>query len=125
MQPLVPSVVCVSVKNIRPEYSNLKEWMEDENNVYIGRKGIVFIEINGKKQRYPGQDSIWANPYKIGSDGDREEVLKKYARYITRRLIEEPGLLKKLRELKGKTLGCWCKPQRCHGDILIKMANKC
>lgn len=37
------SVVNVKVANIRPRYNNLAEWMADENNVYIGRKGIVFI----------------------------------------------------------------------------------
>ena len=26
-----------------------------------------------------------------------------------------------LHELEGKTLGCWCKPEKCHGDILIKL----
>lgn len=31
------SVVNVKVGNIRPKYSNLREWMEDPTNVYIGR----------------------------------------------------------------------------------------
>ncbi len=37
-------IVNLKVANIRPKYKNLKEWMDDENNVYIGRKGIVFTE---------------------------------------------------------------------------------
>jgi hypothetical protein len=49
------------VSNIRPNYKNLEEWCNDPNNVYIGRKGIVFID----SERYPKYDSIWSNPYKI------------------------------------------------------------
>ena len=64
-------IVNVKVKYIRPEYDNLKEWCEDSNNCYIGRRGIVII--NGR--RYPEEASIFANPYK----GDREEIIKKYS----------------------------------------------
>lgn len=38
------SVVNVKVANLRPHYNNLREWMQDEDNVYIGRKGVVFID---------------------------------------------------------------------------------
>ena len=51
------SVVNVKVKFIRPRYENLSEWMKDENNVYIGRAGIVFIE----KVRFPKIKSEWLN----------------------------------------------------------------
>jgi len=40
------SVVNCKVKYIRPEYNNLKEWMNNPNNVYIGREGVVFIDKN-------------------------------------------------------------------------------
>ena len=43
------SVANCKVKYIRPKYNNLKEWMEDEQNIYIGRLGIVFIN----KVRFP------------------------------------------------------------------------
>lgn len=55
------SVINVKVASIRPKFNNLKEWCEDERNIYIGRAGIVFID----GQRFPKQSSIWANPYKI------------------------------------------------------------
>lgn len=32
----------VRVKDFRPNYNNLREWCEDDKNMYIGRKGIVF-----------------------------------------------------------------------------------
>jgi hypothetical protein len=59
------TVVNVKVKNIRPKYSTLAEWMEDSNNVYIGRCGVVFIN----KERFPKQSSAWANPYTVKKYG--------------------------------------------------------
>lgn len=110
---------CVNVKvaNIRPEYDNLKEWMNDKDHVYIGRIGVVFID----GQRYPPQDSIWANPFKINSQNDRYDVLKKYKEYIIDKLESRQISYRQLLKLRGKVLGCWCKPEPCHGDILIKL----
>ena len=71
-------------------------------------------------QIYIGRGSKWGNPFCIGKDGTREEVIKKYAKYI----LTRKDLLFSLDELKGKTLGCFCKPKTCHGDILLEIANK-
>lgn len=111
------SVVNVKVAYIRPEYNNLKQWMKDKNNVYIGRRGVVFIN----DERFPKKDSIWHNPFKIDEQNSRATVMKKYEKYIKQRLRSEPDLVKQLLALKGKNLGCWCHPLQCHGDILIKM----
>lgn len=69
---------------------------------------------------YIGRPGKWGNPFVIGRDGTREEVIAKYESWILR----HPDLLASLPELKGKILGCWCAPHPCHGDILIKLANK-
>ena len=112
----------VKVKYIRPEFDNLKEWCEnDDNNLYIGRRGVVFIKNeDGKKERYPKQDSKWSNPFKIGKKYDRESCLKEYEKYIVEKIKEDPEKYN-LNELIGKKLGCWCCPEKCHGDILIKL----
>ena len=115
----------VHVKYLRQNgYDNLKEWMQNPNNIYIGRRGILIL--NGK--RYPEENSIWANPFKVGNDGTLEEILLKYWNYIHERLATEPELFNKLFELDGKNLGCWCcekyacdyKSMKwcCHGQIL-------
>ena len=114
------SVVNVKVKYIRPEYENLKEWMSNENNSYIGRSGIVFI----KEKRFPTTSSIFANPYKVGRDGTRNEVIEKYELYIRDRIEKENDIKQALLNLKGKTLGCWCKPEACHGDILLRLIEE-
>ena len=112
------TVVNVKVANIRPKYQNLKEWIEDDKNVYIGRKGVVFI--NGK--RYPMINSIWHNPYKIDKNNTRKEVIEKYKTYITEKIKRE-NLQIELEKLRNKQLGCWCKPLCCHGDVLLELIN--
>jgi hypothetical protein len=114
LEPLA-NVVCVKVDKIRPNYNNLQIWMNDPNNVYIGRRGIVFID----KVRFPPHDSVWANPFKIDKDGNRDQVIQKYKEYI----LSKPELLQKLPQLKGKTLGCWCSPEKCHGDVLKELSS--
>lgn len=109
-------VVNCKVSHIRPQYTNLEEWMKDENNVYIGRPGIVFI--NGK--RFPPKGSPFANPYKTGT---REEIIEQFKVYIEAKLKNSPELLSELKMLKGKNLGCWCKPEACHGDVLVEIIN--
>lgn len=64
--------------------------------------------------------SKWGNPFKIGEHGDRLQVIKKYEDWIR----TQPELLKSLHELEGKILGCCCKPQPCHGDILVKLLKE-
>lgn len=110
------TVVNVKVKHIRPKYNNLKEWCNDPNNVYIGRRGIVFID----GQRWPKHDSVWANPFKDKNES-REQIINRYKKYILNRLNTEPHLIDQLKLLKGKNLGCWCKPEKCHGDVLIEL----
>lgn len=68
---------------------------------------------------YVGRGSIWGNPFVIGKDGDRDEVIDKYERYLD----ESPHLLDRLHELRGKTLCCFCAPKRCHGDVLARRAD--
>jgi hypothetical protein len=76
--------------------------------------------VNYRKENYDVlimRPSIWSNPYRIGVDGTREEVLEKFRR----RLTEQPFLVQLARErLKGKVLGCCCKPLACHGDIWVE-----
>jgi len=70
---------------------------------------------------YIGRPSKWGNPFIIGSDGSLEEVIQKYEEWIK----TQPALLAALPELKGKILGCWCKPKHaCHGDVLVRLVEQ-
>lgn len=68
---------------------------------------------------YIGRPSIFGNPYAIGKDGTREEVIEKFEQYIW----HAPRVLARLPELVGKDLVCHCKPKACHGDVLVKMVQ--
>ena len=79
--------------------------------------------VNRRREQfdvYIGRGSKWGNPYRIGPDGSREEVIAKYREY----LLRTPHLIAALDELRGKTLGCYCSPLPCHGDVLVGFVNR-
>ena len=59
--------------------------------------------------------SDFGNPFEMDKDGDRNEVCDNYANHY---LPFKPSIHKQLKSLKGKALGCWCAPLRCHCDTL-------
>jgi len=86
--------------------------------------------VHCKKEPYDvyiGRPSIWGNPFshlegtlarfKVAT---REEAIQKYEEWV----VTQPHLMSGLHLLKGKTLGCWCKPKSCHGDVLERLANR-
>ena len=111
------SVINVRVKNIRPDYHTLADWMKNPQHEYIGRGGVVFIN----KERFPKRSSTWANPYKVKKEG-RDKSLELYELWL-REKIKNEGI-EEFKKLKNKVLGCWCKPEKCHGDIIIKILNE-
>ena len=79
------------------------------------------LVVHCKKSKYDvyiGRPSKWGNPFEIGKDGTREDVVIKYEQWI----ITQPKLMADIGELKGKVLGCWCAPKACHGDVLARLA---
>ncbi len=84
--------------------------------------GVDFVYIGRYDRRWG--DSKWRNPFRMDTptekrDGTREEVIEKFKQYLQSR----PDLMAQIPELKGKTLGCWCKPLPCHGDVLAELAD--
>jgi len=79
---------------------------------------------------YIGRGSKWGNPFTHIASGtkaqyvvaNREEAIAAYREWITQG--NGKHLLNDLHELQGKTLGCFCKPQACHGDVLVELLNK-
>ncbi|MDB4430698.1 DUF4326 domain-containing protein [bacterium] len=72
---------------------------------------------------YIGRGSYWGNPYSMFEAGDdREEVIRKYKYDFDREMF--PNKEKsQVYKLAGKRLGCFCKPQACHGDVLAEYLN--
>jgi hypothetical protein len=68
---------------------------------------------------YIGRPSKWGNPFVIGRDGTREEVVAKYSQWLF-----DSGRIDQIEELRGKDLVCFCAPLVCHGDVLLQLANR-
>jgi len=75
-------------------------------DVYIGRKGH-------------GYDGYFGNPFEIGRDGGRDAVIRKYKVWFWKRVNEDVEFRNRVMELKGKRLGCFCSPKRCHGEVIV------
>lgn len=88
-----------TVVNIRDH----PDW-EAEGGVYIGR----------------GKGSMFANPFKIGVDGDRDNVISLYRIWFDQHLREKAYFRDAVEELRGKMLVCWCAPLACHGSVIVE-----
>lgn len=73
---------------------------------------------------YIGRGTRWGNPYRIGVDGTRSQVIQKYEKHIRTSMAMGFTSHKDIMELDGKTLGCHCRPMRCHGEVLIKIIEE-
>lgn len=83
-----------SVVNIRSE----------KYDVYIGRAGR-------------GKNGYFGNPF---TNGSRQDVIDAYRTYFYERLKNDEAFLKDVISLRGKRLGCFCKPLACHGDVIVE-----
>jgi len=79
-------------------------------DVYIGRAGH-------------GQDGYFGNPFRLEAGETRGSTLEKYRKFFYNRLETDPEFRRRILALKGKTLGCFCKPYACHGDIIAEYLN--
>lgn len=90
----------------------------------------VCTVVNKYKEEYDiyiGRGSVWGNPfshlpetkalYKVDT---RDEAVASYKEYLWHQMREGFITRDMLRSLSGKRLGCFCKPQSCHGDMIVK-----
>lgn len=73
----------------------------------------------GDGETFIGRGSRWGNPFVLGKEGTRAQVIDKYRQWIT----TQPELLAAVGELRGQTLVCYCAPLACHGDVLAALAD--
>lgn len=85
----------------------------------MGTKALVVHCKRDKFDVYIGRPSKWGNPFEIGKDGDRQNVVDEYRKWV----LTQSELMSTISELRGKVLGCWCAPHACHGDVLSELAN--
>ena len=83
--------------------------------------------VNIKKEKcdvYIGRGSIFGNPYEIGKDGTREEVIERYRIWFGH-LLKSSWFRDTLDSMRGAVLGCYCKPKKCHGTVILKYFADC
>lgn len=88
-------------------------WKSNSEYVYIGRPG-------------KGLDGYYGNPIKVKEKcpicnclhQEKEDTLECYKIYFVNRIQNDQLFSKNIKKLKGKKLVCFCKPNRCHGDII-------
>ncbi len=105
-----PTVVCIKKDILKKKgYADLQDWLNKSiNHVYIGRNMTFYV---------PGAvGSKWKNPFAL-KKYTLPEALAKYEQHVR----DSPELMAALSELGGKVLGCWCKPNDCHGDVLVEL----
>lgn len=87
--------------------------------------------VHCKKEPYDvyiGRPSKWGNPFRVGVHGSREEVVEKYRKWVNGEISAPDGstpptVAEMKHALQGKTLGCWCKPKLCHGDVIVDLVE--
>ena len=65
-----------------------------------------------------GRGSRWGNPFKIGRDGNRDQVIELYRQWLWREIKAGRITRDDLRSLAGRDLICWCAPNRCHAEVI-------
>lgn len=128
---LTEAIVTRAVEAVKPEY----EWTEDEldRRAIVEAGGSVVANLHQDTDRALlawarstdhfvriDRNSDWGNPFELGPDGDRDTVCDSYEIYFGRKYSLHDRVL----GLKGKVLGCWCYPQRCHGDHLVALLSE-
>jgi Domain of unknown function (DUF4326)/SNF2-related domain len=79
--------------------------------------------VNCRYERYDvyiGRPGPFGNPWVLGRDGTRDQVIAWYEAWVR----TQPALLDQIRGLRGLILGCHCKPQPCHGDVIARIADE-
>jgi hypothetical protein len=98
----------IDVDEAMPRVLNYRRDGLPPGAVYIGRM-IPQYGLVGSK---------WHNPYRVGRDGTREEVIAKYEHHLY-----DSGLIYAVDELRGRDLVCWDTPEPAHGEVLLRLAN--
>jgi len=79
----------------------------EDYDVYIGRAGR-------------GNDGYFGNPFILSANEKRGSSIEKYRTYFYERMKTDDEFRNRINELKGKLLGCFCKPYPCHGDVIAE-----
>ena len=119
--------VAKAAKNVVPQSAD--DWTESEKERRAAVERGETVVANKKTDRQLirwasekghflpiDRGTQWGNPFVVGEDGDRDKVCDSFKVYFNLK----PSLQVKIPSLAGKVLGCWCFPERCHGNHLVE-----
>ena len=89
----------------------------DEYDVYIGRAGKGLTGYFGNPARFDKRCPLCGRIHRDTVEG-RQDLLMCYEKYFDRRMLDDETFFNRVLELRGKRLGCFCKPKPCHGDVI-------
>ncbi len=95
----------------------------DTYEIYIGRRSNPRVHMLTEGVR-PGEEGWLGNPHPIGmcdlcsKEHTRKECIEAFRADFHRKIRTDPSFRRSLPALKGKSLGCYCKPLACHGDVI-------
>lgn len=107
------SIYPIGSSEEKTQLVNLRKFELEDIDTYIGKKSDT----------YDLSDSPFSNPFDKSEYG-RENAVKHFKLYFYRRYLEEKDFRMALHDIEGDTLGCWCYPRRCHGEVIVDILNK-
>ena len=96
--------------------------MNEKTRKIIDRPTRVVNVGESECDVFIGRPSRLGNPFKIGRDGDRAQVIRKFEQWARLLVKDDAAFAARVKALHGKTLGCYCAPLPCHGDVLAVLA---
>jgi proteasome lid subunit RPN8/RPN11 len=118
-QKTTEQLIALFSKDEHALHKSLKQGQTVVVNYHIHPNLIEWAELTSCLERID-RKSIWGNPFILEDDGDRKTVIASYKDHY---LPYKPSLQKKLPELKGRALACWCVPNACHGNVLAILVD--
>ena len=95
-----------------------------DNEENTQKTTVVNITKTKRYDFYIGRGSPFGNPFDYMKLGiTRTECIEMYRTWFYKKL-NDPVFRDRVLELKGKVLGCFCKPDACHGDVIVEYLEK-
>ena len=118
---------CAMASGVRVKAIRALEALDRVSGLAGGEKKTTVVNLKICKDKDVvriDRKTIFGNPYMMRSEADRGFVIRKFRKYFYDRLDKDPVFRQRIAGLKGKKLGCWCKPKACHGDVIAEYLEK-
>ena len=94
----------------------------------FGHTGCILTVVNRHKNKsydvYAGRPSVLGNPFQIGRDGTRNEVVAMYEDWGWKRMQVDAEFREAILNCEGKRVACWCAPANCHVNAIARLIER-